>query len=208
MLIRIEQNSPSYPDGLRRYLSNQAPATITALGDLDILNHSSKLALFCSVKCPGNLILQLYDLARELRSQGVTVIGGFHSPMEKECLAILLRGKGSLIICPARSLETMRLPPAWRAPLADKRLLLLSPFAEHNTRSTTKLALARNEFVAALADEIFVAYAEVGSKTEAFTERVINWDKSVSTFNSPANANLAVVGAKPLVKPSLTPVNL
>lgn len=122
--------------------------------------------------------------------------------MEKECLAILLRGRGSLIICPARSLEAMRLPKAWSAPLSDNRLLLLSPFAEQNCRATAKLALARNEFVAALADEIFVAYAEAGSKTAAFTERVINWGKSVSTFNSPANANLAGLGAKPSSSPA------
>lgn len=51
------------------------------LGDLNILNQQS-LALFCSVKCPGNLILQTYDLAQRLRKSGVTVIGGFHSPME------------------------------------------------------------------------------------------------------------------------------
>jgi len=31
--------------------------------------------------------------ARRMRDEGVTVISGFHSPIEKECLRILLRGK-------------------------------------------------------------------------------------------------------------------
>lgn len=47
-----------------------------------------------------------------LRDAGVTVIGEFHSPMEKECLNILLRGSQPIIVCPARSLENMRIKPA------------------------------------------------------------------------------------------------
>jgi hypothetical protein len=77
------------------------------LGDLNILDQKS-LALFCSVKCPGNLILHTYDITQRLRQSGVTVIGGFHSPMEQECLRILLRGTQPVVVCPARSLSGMR----------------------------------------------------------------------------------------------------
>jgi len=65
---------------------------------------AKKQALFCSRKYPGNLILKAYDLARSLRDAGTTVISGFHTPVEKECLRILLRGAQPLIICPARSI--------------------------------------------------------------------------------------------------------
>jgi hypothetical protein len=34
--------------------------------------------------------LKTYDLARDLRDADVPVIGGFHTPMEKECLRLLL----------------------------------------------------------------------------------------------------------------------
>ena len=61
-------------------------------GDKAILNRPM-LGLFCSVRCPGNLIVKTYDLAKRLRSSGVTVISGYHSPMEQECLRILLRSK-------------------------------------------------------------------------------------------------------------------
>jgi len=70
----------------------------------------TKLALFCSKKCPGQKILKAFDFARNLRDGQKTVISGFHSPIEKECLRILLRGKQPIIICPARSLEKMRVP--------------------------------------------------------------------------------------------------
>jgi len=84
---------------------------VTVIGNPVILQRN-KLALFCSKKCPGNLILKAYDLVHELRESGTTVISGFHTPIEKECLRILLRGDQPIIICPARSIENMRIPSA------------------------------------------------------------------------------------------------
>jgi predicted Rossmann fold nucleotide-binding protein DprA/Smf involved in DNA uptake len=100
-----------------------------------------------------------------LRDAGVAVIGGFHSPMEKECLNLLLRGKQPIVICPARGLQRMRIPPAWKTPLESGRLLILSPFGEEHRRVTADLAAQRNQFVAALADKVFIAHAATGSKT-------------------------------------------
>lgn len=34
-------------------------------------------ALFCSQRCPENLVLKMYDLARSMHDTGVPVIGGF-----------------------------------------------------------------------------------------------------------------------------------
>jgi len=198
--VTVEQlhpGTPSYPAVLQQHLVTRAPVTLTALGNLDILRQK-KLALFCSVKCPGNLILQTYDLARALRDAGVAVIGGFHSPMEKECLTLLLRGMQPIIICPARSIERMRTPSEWKAPLAEGRLLLLSPFAEKMRRATVDLARKRNELVAALADEVFVAHAAPGSKTEHFCHDVLSWGKPLMTLESDENAGLIARGARPV----------
>ena len=85
-------------------------------------------ALFCSNRCPGDLILKTYDLARAMRDAGVPVIGGFQTPMEKECLRLLLRGGQPVVVCPARSVEKMRIPRDWRDPLNAGRMLVLSPF--------------------------------------------------------------------------------
>ena len=63
-----------------------------------------KIALFCSVKCPGKLILQTYDLVRQFRQDGTLVISPFHSPMEQECLRILLRPPHPVIWALARGL--------------------------------------------------------------------------------------------------------
>ena len=194
-LTRLQHGDSRYRAALHEYLSDRAPETLTALGNLDILQWK-KLALFCSVKCPGALILQTYDLARALRDAGVTVISGFHSPMEKECLALLLRGTQPVIVCPARGLERMRLPTAWKAPLAQGRLLIVSPFAGKQHRITADLARKRNEFVAALADEVFFAYAAPGSKTERFCHDVLAWGKPLLTLESDDNAHLLALGAR------------
>ncbi|MGH9836437.1 MAG: DNA-processing protein DprA [Blastocatellia bacterium] len=194
-LIYLSLADSRYPPALQSCLAGQAPARIAALGNLEILSER-KLALFCSVKCPGDLILQTYDAARALRDAGVTVIGGFHSPMEKECLALLLRGRQPIIVCPARGLEEMRLPVEWKKRLDEKRLLLLSPFGEKDRRINARLAIRRNEFVAALADEILVAYAEAGGKTERFCHKTLEWRKPLFMFESKEHEELLAVGAK------------
>lgn len=102
---------------------------MTAWGGLSLLE-GALLGFFCSVRAPGDAVLKTYDLARALRSRSVTLVGGFQSPMEKEFLDLLLRGAAGAVVCPARGLGLMRLPRAWREPLDDGRLLVLSFFDE------------------------------------------------------------------------------
>ncbi len=170
--------------------------TCTTIGDQALLCQSL-LALFCSIKCPGNIILKTFDLMKELRERGVTVIGGFHSPMEKECLSILLRGNQPIIICPARSIETMRIPKEWRKPLTDERLLVLSPFPAKEKRKSSKHAEDRNRLVAALAGRVLVPYAAPGGKTEQLCRTIISWGKPLYTFNTKHNEDLLALGARP-----------
>lgn len=92
----------------------------------------------------------------------------------------------------------MRIPAAWKQPLEAGRLLLLSPFEKKHHRMTANLARRRNEFVAALADEVFVAHASPGGKTEQFCRKIISWGKPLLTFDCPENANLLALGAKPV----------
>jgi predicted Rossmann fold nucleotide-binding protein DprA/Smf involved in DNA uptake len=145
----IQPGTPDYPAALLRDGVGWAPPVIHALGNLAILR-KPLMALFCSAKCPGRVILPAYDLAARWRDGGRAVISGFHSPVEKKCLRILLRDSQPIIICPARSLP-QRTPPDWKTPLADGRLLLLSCFPSGPRRATADTAARRNEFVAALA---------------------------------------------------------
>ena len=153
-------------------------------------------ALFCSQRCPGDLILKTYDLARAMRDEGVPVIGGFQTPMEKECLRLLLRGNQPVVVCPARGIDNMRVQRDWRAALDENRLLILSPFPSTRRRPTAELAAQRNDLVADLATQVFITHAAPGSKTEAFARKLAALGKPLLTLNSPTNANLADMGAK------------
>lgn len=188
---------------LRLPMSATALPLVTDLGNLEILKTPS-IALFCSTKCPGDLILKTYDLACAWRDTQQTVIGGFHSPMEKECLQLLLRATQPVIICPARFLTGMRLPREWRQPLENGRLLLLSSFAHSQRRVSAGLAQQRNEFVAALADQIFIDYAAPGSKTEGFVHPLLTRGKPVWTFPGADNAAFNLPGVSPIAPDKFT----
>jgi len=171
------------------------PKELFALGNQALLDHSA-LALFCSSRCPGSIILKAYDAVKELRDEGRTVIGGFHSAIEKECLDILLRGHSPVILCPARSLHGIRLKGEWKKPLEEGRLLILSRFSTKHSRMTADLAHQRNLLVASLADEILILHAAAGSMVEFICALAGALSKPIQVLDYPANRRLIVKGMK------------
>jgi predicted Rossmann fold nucleotide-binding protein DprA/Smf involved in DNA uptake len=180
----LRAGEAGYPAILLTHLASAAPATLSALGNLDLLA-LPKTALFCSARCPGNAILAAYDQSAIWRDSGRCIISGFHSSVERECLRILLRGKQPIIICPARALPK-RIPPEWRQPLADGRLLILSAFPDTETRVTVALAHRRNEIVAALADEAYFAHITPGGNTDLLAKWVAAWNSCPAVLESSA----------------------
>lgn len=173
----------------------QEDRKVRAIGNLDIMKQK-KLALFCSVRCPGNIIIQTYDYMKALRDAGITVISGFHSPVEKECLKILLRGMQPVIVCPARSLENMRIRPELKKPLEDGRLLFLSPFQQNENRISIQRSNIRNHFITSIADEILVTYAAPGGNLEKLFKSIIDFKKSIYVLENEYNRHLAQTGVR------------
>src|SRR6056297_1234465 len=63
------------------------------IGDASLLAGKST-AVFCSSKCPGDIILKATKwIAKLAEDEGTTIVGGFHSAMEKSFLEILLGGR-------------------------------------------------------------------------------------------------------------------
>ena len=183
--VILNASDACYPAHLCKRFGTDAPPQLSVLGNLDLLV-LPKTALFCSARCPGDAILRAYDQAARWRDAGRCVISGFHSPVEKECLRILLRGSQPVILCPARSLEDLRLPVHWKEPLAQGRLLLLSCFNAPQRRVTVGLAARRNDFVAALADEVWFAYITPGGQMERLANTVA--DRIVPCPGAPVSA--------------------
>ena len=195
--IHIHQDDPRYPASLRTCLNGRAPASLTAIGDLDLLRRRM-IGLFCSMKCPGGLILRAHDLAQNLRRPDLTVLSGFHTPVEREVLEIFLRERQPVTVCPARSIEDMRIRKEYLEPLQEGRLMLLSPFPEKRRRIDADASVVRNRVVVALADEVLVVHAEPGGKTEGICQETIPWGKPLYAIGGDANAHLIALGAKPI----------
>jgi len=180
-LRTIYPEDGGYPVGLTTCSAFKTPPTLATIGHLELLAQSS-VALFCSTQCSGNLILKTYDLAQALRNAEIPVISGFHTPIEQDCLKILLCGIQPVIHCLARSLHNVRLSPAQKQAIGENRLLLLSPFKPSYSRATVDLAGKRNEMIGAISHTILITYAAPNSKTLAFAQSLVSTGKSVITF--------------------------
>ena len=115
---RVREASASYlantaSSGMQK---NGETPLLYSLGDRELLDRKW-ISFFCSVRCPGNLILKTYDLAQRWRAENQPVIGGFHSPVEKEVLNIMLRSTVPVCIVlapePAEA-HSKRIPPGAR----------------------------------------------------------------------------------------------
>jgi predicted Rossmann fold nucleotide-binding protein DprA/Smf involved in DNA uptake len=132
-------------------------------------------AFFCSKKNPGATILKAFDQAAAWRDTGQGVISGFHSPLEQQCLEILLRGKQPVVVALARSLGVLRLPSVQRKAVDEGRLTIISPFSKGEKRVTAELAHERNRFVAALADEVIFAFVSPGGSLSRIADEATAW---------------------------------
>lgn len=173
-VLTITPSDPHWPRQLNERLTTTAPAHLWIIGNLEILG-KHKIGLFCSGHCPEAAIANAHIAARKFCQEQATMVSGFHSPTEKQCLRILLEGKQPIIICLARSLAKMRLPSEWQTAIDSGRLLLLSRF-ERSRRADKETARRRNELVAALADEVLIVHAEPGGAVERIARLIDRWN--------------------------------
>lgn len=181
-----------------------------------------RLGLLASSRCPGTIIVHGLDVAIALKNAPVTIVSGFQSPLEKESLKFLLKGSVRLVACPARSAVGMRIPAAWKKPIADGRLTIRSfideqanansdPSLERSKggsaktstpprslpkRPTTDLAEQRNRFACAISDAVLILHASPGGKLERLAAELLAAGKRVWALDDPANEGLVAKGAR------------
>ena len=179
----ISHGDRSYPDHLIRRLGADAPKTISVVGAPTPLS-APMTAFLCSKETPGATILKAFDQAAAWRDSGRCVISGFHSPLEQQCLDILLRGSQPIVMALARGLGTLRLRAAQREALDDGRLTIVSPFSAAEKRATANLAHQRNRFIAALAEEVVFAFVSPGGSLSRLAQEVTAWDGACRQLHS------------------------
>ena len=122
------------------------------------------------------------------------MIGGFHSPMERECLDLLLRGTQPVVICAAKGLRGVRIGLSARKALKEGRLLLLSPFGIEVRWTTSTQALERNDLITALADAVFVPYAAPAGRTWSTVDKALDRGQKVLALDDEADTDLIAHG--------------
>ena len=156
---------------------------------------SPMLGLLCSKSCPGSIILKLYDGLRCLRSADLTVIGGFQSPMERECLEVLL--KGNVSIAAVLTHAKARIPTAWRKPIQDGQLAVLAPQTLAARRVTSASAHRRNQMVVRLSDALFIPHASPRGNVFSLAADALDEGVPVLTLADANNQHLVQLGARP-----------
>ncbi len=115
-------------------------------------------AFFASRQCPGTAILAATDWALLQARTRCTVIGGFHSPLERSVLRLLMEAGSSVVVVLARPVAEASLNSSWRSAIDSGRMAIISSSARAQ-RLTVQAALDRNEVAARLADRIIVGHA-------------------------------------------------
>jgi len=177
--IRTVTPSGSFAASLN-LLGGRAPKEFSCIGEPDLLDRPC-LGFLCSARCSGDAILAAYEVSRKLDPGGESVLGGFHSPLERQFLEILLVRQVRVIVCVPRPLKGMRLPSAWRVPIEEGRLVVLSPVLSGNRRFSRSDAEVRNAVVAAIANPLFIPYAHPGGSIERLLPTCAGWGKTVLT---------------------------
>ena len=172
----------------------QAFSGFSSIGNKALLKEH-KTAFLCSQKCPASIVLKSYDWAIAQREGGNCVISGFHSKIEKDVLHYLLKGRQPIILALARGLKT-KIEPEIQQALEENRLLVVTPFDKSVKRITSETATKRNEFMAELADEVFVAYASPNGKLQTLISQNLAKGKKILTFDVEENRHLINSGAE------------
>ena len=116
------------------------------IGNAALLDLPDKVAFLSSRRISAVDVLKCYEWAEKIRDTETCVVSGFQSPLEKDVLKFLLRGRVSIILVLARSLWKT-IPEELRDSVGLGRLLIVSPVSA--TRASAATATARNRWILA-----------------------------------------------------------
>jgi predicted Rossmann fold nucleotide-binding protein DprA/Smf involved in DNA uptake len=124
-----------------------------------------KVAFLCSRNSPAGLDSRVRDWAFRQCEDGVCVISGFHSRLEKKVLHFLLQGSQPIILVLACGFKS-EVEPELQVPLAAGRLLAITRYAPSVTHPCQEKCHQRNRLMLEMAEEAVVAYAAPGGNLE------------------------------------------
>ena len=127
----------------------------------EILLDSYLVAFFASREYSEEVAQRAIQWVEEICQPDKVVISGFHSPLEKKILNVLLEHKHPVVLFLGRSMYK-RIPAEYQEAIDEGRMLIdtVRDFERHSWNS----AQTRNWYVAGIADEIYFAPFDETSK--------------------------------------------
>jgi hypothetical protein len=138
-----------------------------------------KTAFLCSRRAPASAVLKCYDWATAMREAGLCVVSGFHSPLERDVLHFLLKGRQPVILVLGRAMYK-QLPEELVKPLADNRLLIVS--VSSSPRQSEQTADVRNWYIANIADRMVFGYLNPEGKLAELYRQIADEGKESSVL--------------------------
>lgn len=215
----LKPGDHGYPKRLTERLGADAPV-LYYHGPLELLDRFT-LAVAASDLIPAQAMMAANQLLFTLRDYGINYIGGWHSVMETEIFRLALYRKNdpryirSLALFSARGLEH----ESWEGFLADRfgakgpftgfpekeeylrraregELLILSITEPGVKRMTRENIITRNIIACALADAVFIPFAEKGTKTYILCKRALVSGIPLFTSECTENKDLHDLGVR------------
>lgn len=118
--------------------------SLQMIGNAALLDLPDKVAFLSSRKISAADVLKCYEWAEKERNGDRCIVSGFQSPLEKDILKFLLRGKAPLILVLARKLWA-KVPAELTGAVDAGRLLIVSPVKD--ARASAATAAARNRWI-------------------------------------------------------------
>ncbi len=184
--------NPTYATAFIRALDQQPTALPQIVGNPDLLSRGH-LAVFASVGCPRSLRDSIAPVIEAVARESIVIIGGFHSPAERACLPILLKGGCQVAIWLSGSVSQEPMVTLFQDAIGAGRLTLIAPFPPEDELNFTpqERAHRRNQLVASTAQALLILYAKQGGKIDRLCQRaMMEWVKPVYAVNHPDNQRL------------------
>lgn len=184
------------PTGLGSFFDGRPPKLWCA-GEQRILNNRL-LGIISAREADAELTARSAQLLEQLASlKEVAFIGGWHSPLEKEALRVLLGSSAKIVMCVAKSLRRLTPPLEIENRVRQGQALLLTHCSPKAKRISREASLRRNQLVMGLAAALLILSAPEGSSSLDLAKSALHYGKPVLTPEHRLNDRLLAAGALP-----------
>ncbi|MBN2543371.1 DNA-processing protein DprA [bacterium] len=190
----INIGDKDYPLQSKDYFKNNSPKTLHYTGNLDLLSKPT-IGILSSRKVETNIILDTYNIIKQLTAKAFVFISGWASPLEEDLFGKILKTEAPFGIVLAKGIENYDINVRIQSKLDDGKAVILTHCKPDVKRTTRSTALRRNKLVIALSDKVFMPQAEKGTGTYKLAIEAIKKGKPVYTIDKPVNRDFINKGA-------------